>query len=288
MAAGFEVVGLTRQGPYSELRCNRETILGAEISVLLALSHGEAFSQADVEDLLRTATTQARSLVLVAGTRTPGVLSYEDLFDAVGGVVPSWRALADTYPQALEAASKNSLPEGEVGEAWLVFERLVADGLEFVFGRRTRHLGGIRRGAAVPDVIAQLPSHTLIVVDAKASKNAYDAALTNLRALGEYLELVQARQTGGYGVCSALVVAPAFEQDPERLTQIALEFGARYGRPVSFLRANALGFIVKQLSDRPVIRNALRWPHLLRGGLVSTDDFLQEVAALTTERVGDE
>ena len=288
VASGFTIDGLTRHGPYSEFRCTRETLLGATVAMLLVVGHHEELTDTQIEDLERAATTQGRSLVLVAGARGPRTLSYSDLFDAVGGAVPSWRALADTYSESLAIASTNQLPDGETGEAWLLFERLVSDGLEFVFGRRTRHLGGMRRGAALPDVIAQLPDRSIIVVDAKATRTAFDAGVANLRPLGEYLQLVEQRQTGGFGVFGALVVAPRFEQGAERLSQVALEFGAGYGRPVSFLAADDLAEMVGMVATRPILRNSLRWKHILRGGAATPGELLAEVEAATAARVGDE
>jgi hypothetical protein len=110
--------------------------------------------------------------------------------------VPSWRALDDTYLSQLETAAKNAKPEGFGGEAWRLFESLVADGLEFCFARKVRRLGAAKRGQKVSDMIALVPEGSVLVLDAKATSTSFNAAISELRALVEYTRNQRARQKG--------------------------------------------------------------------------------------------
>ena len=142
-------------------------------------------------------------------------LGWTEFLEVMGGAVPSWKALTDEYLEHLQKASKNEIPSGLTGEAWWIFESLVADGLEFCFGRRVNRLGGQRRGQRVSDMVAPLPDFSVVVVDAKASGPGFDANAGSLRALAEYVNKQKQRQQGGGDVVAAL--RPIFER-PIHLT----------------------------------------------------------------------
>jgi hypothetical protein len=141
--------------------------------------------------------------------------------DAFGGAVPSWRALGPEYLQNLQTASCNRLPIGQKGEAWRLFEQLVADGLEFGFARRVRRLGAEKRGSRLCDMTAQIPEGQILVVDAKATETSFDAAIHNLRPLIEYTNNQRLRQRGYNDVLAALVISKDFNQDASELASIS-------------------------------------------------------------------
>ena len=135
-----------------------------------------------------------RTLVAIANLPGTDQLGWVDFLESFGGAVPSWRALDDSYLNKLEIAAKNANPEGFDGEAWRLFESLVADGLEFCFGRLVRRLGAAKRGQRVSDMIAQIPDGSVLVLDAKATSTSFNAAISELRALAEYTESERIRQ----------------------------------------------------------------------------------------------
>lgn len=285
LAAGYTISESSNQPRHVEIQCSRETALGAQFKLLLALSDQDMLDEEEITGLRREATRTQRSLVVVTGRASDASISWDEFYRALGGEVPQWRALAPEYGAALCAAANMELPPGTAGEAWFIFELLVKDGLEFVLGRRVRHLGGTRRGTRVADLLAQLPDGRLIVIDAKATGDEFDARLPLMRPLGEYVQRQVGRQVGSDPVYSALVVSSRFRQQPESLLDTALEFRAQFGVPVAFLEAEVLSGIVERLSAEPRLRSALRWADLLRGGLLTLDKFRDDAEAALAERV---
>jgi hypothetical protein len=103
---------------------------GTEVSI-----HDRAVSPDMSGAFTRIAGREGRSLVMVGATATQLQLGWADFLDALGGGVPSCRALAPEYESNLLTTGSNKLPDGVTGEAWRLFEDLVADGFELVFGR---------------------------------------------------------------------------------------------------------------------------------------------------------
>jgi hypothetical protein len=223
-------------------------------------------------------------LVLVGATTTELQLGWADFMDALGGAVPSWRALAPEYERNLVTAGSNELPVGATGEAWRVFEDLVADGFELVFGRKVRRMGARKRGQRVSDMIAQIPDGAVLVVDAKATADAFSATVSELRPLIEYTRMQRLRQRGHNEVFAAVLVALAFEQDASGLSAVSRQFLAETGVPVAFLQATLLGQMVASFSQRPDLRIALHWRSLFSGGLVKARDFQSELRRVDAER----
>ena len=230
------------------------------------------------------AARDGRSLVLVGAESTSLQLGWMDFLDAMGGAVPSWRALGEQYAGDLKTASVNENPTGYVGEAWRLFEDLVADGLEFCFGRKVRRLGARKRGQRVSDMITQLPDGAVLVVDAKATKSGFNAAISELRALVEYTELQRLRQRGHNEVFSSLIVSSSFQQAADGLVVASREFQAQASVPASFLTADLLGRIVRDLSRSPQIRNAINWRRLFAGSLVTEAEWQKQLDQAITER----
>ena len=195
-----------------------------------------------------------------------------------------WRALAPEYENNLLTTGSNRLPAGVTGEAWRLFEDLVADGFELVFGRKVRRMGARKRGQRVSDMITQIPDGAVLVVDAKATAGTFSASISELRALIEYTRMQRLRQRGHNEVFAAVLVAPAFEQDAGGLNGISKQFLAETGVPIAFLPATLLGRMVTLLSQRPDLRTAVHWRSLFSGGLIDVRDFQSELRRADTER----
>lgn len=198
--------------------------------------------------------------------------------------MPSWRALDDSYLSKLKVAGSNAKPEGFEGEAWRLFESLVADGLEFCFGRSVRRLGAAKRGQKVSDMIALIPEGSVLVLDAKATSTSFNAAFSELRALAEYTENQRTRQRGFSEVFGAVVVSKAFDQDEPSLMHVSREFTSRSGVPVAFLEVDTLAHFVRYFKHQPNLRTGLKWRFLFAGGLLTRTMFDKEVEALKGER----
>lgn len=204
---------------------------------------------------------------MIANSSGPDHLGWVDFVESLGGAVPSWRALDDSYLSKLEVAARNAKPEGFEGEAWRLFESLVADGLEFCFGRFVKRLGAAKRGQKVSDMIALIPDGGVLVLDAKATSTSFNAAIPELRALAEYTENQRVRQRGFADVFGAVVVSKAFDQDEASLLQVSREFTSQAGVPVAFLEADTLAHFVKCFEHQPNLRTGLKWRFLFAGGL---------------------
>lgn len=177
-----------------EFSCERVSRLGPSVQFLIAITDQSEFSDEAANDIAHAAANQNRLVVLVSNSGRTGQLCWTEFLDVMGGAVPSWRTLTDEYREHLLTASKNVLPPGLTGEAWWIFESLVANGLEFCFARRVNRMGGQKRGKRVSDMVAPLPDFSVIVVDAKASGSGFDVGAGSLRALVEYVEKQKQRQ----------------------------------------------------------------------------------------------
>lgn len=284
LAAGYAISGVHRQPGHIEFKCERASRLGPTVQFLIAITDQGEFSGDNAEDIAHAAANQNRLAVLVSTSGGPRQLSWTEFLEVMGGAVPSWKALTDEYRDHLEQASRNEVPTGLTGEAWWIFESLVADGLEFCFGRRVNRLGGQRRGKRVSDMVAPLPDFSVVVVDAKASGSGFDVNAGSLRALAEYVDKQKQRQQGGGDVVAALVVSSGFVQDERALAAAAKEFLGQSRTPLCFMTAGVLWLMVRALRDKSDIRNCIRWNMLLAGGLIQSQQIESEICAVTQER----
>jgi hypothetical protein len=284
LAAGYAIAGVQRQPTHIEFNCERVSRLGPAVRFLIGITDKSEFSEDDVRAIFHAATNQNRLAVLVSMSGGQGQLAWTEFLEVMGGAVPSWKALTDEYRNDLEKASKNKTPTGQSGEPWWIFESLVADGLEFCFGRRVNRLGGHKRGKRVSDMVAPLPDFSVVVVEAKASGPGFDATAAALRPLVEYIEKQKLRQTGGGEVIAALVVSSGFVQDEEGLAGAAKEFLGQTRTPLCFVTAENLWLLVKMLRDKPDIRSCVRWNMLFSGGLIRSQQIESEICAVMQER----
>jgi hypothetical protein len=284
LAAGYVIAGVHRQPDHIEFKAERVTRLGALVQLLVAITAEPEFSAEEVADIAHTAVNQNRVPVLVARIGNDEQLGWQEFLDVLGGAVPAWRVLTDEFVQHLAVASKNELPAGMKGEAWRLFEELVADGLEFCFGRRVNRLGAHKRGKKVSDLVAPLPDFSVIVIDTKATATQFDASWPFMRPLLEYVSKQKERQKGGGEVIAALVVSSEFQQDASTLAEIGREFLGETRIALSFMTADTLAHMVSQLKNGPDTRNVVRWKMLFRGGLIEKKDIDREIQAAVTER----
>jgi hypothetical protein len=284
-AAGYEITNARRQ-PYGlEVQCSKRDLLGVAVQYVIAFWDADTPNAPMETQIRREALHQSRLLLSVA--RKPGLewLGWAEFLDGLGGAVPTWRALTPEFPAILDQASRNEVPSGLTGEAWRIFEEAVADGLEFMLGRRVRRLGGARRASRVGDIIAMTADESVFVVDAKASGKPYDASWPNLRPLVEYVKVQQQRQRGHAAVGGAVLVARKFAQSNRCLAELSAEFLAETPTTLTFLETGTLAKALAAVAGNPGVRNAVLWSKLLsRPGELSPAQIAQGIAAADAER----
>jgi hypothetical protein len=242
------------------------------------------FDSTTLKAMRHTADTAGRAAIFVSMRGGNGQVSWTEFVNVLGGAVPSWRALSSQYPAALMTAAKNEVPQGMSGEAWAIFEDLVADGLEFCFGRKVGRFGGRRRGLRVSDMIAQLPDSSLIVVDAKAYEAGMSVTWPALRALVEYVIKQKDYQQNRNEIVGALVVSSKFQGRKSGLSKPATDFLGETRVPLCFMTAETLGTIVRDLTNVSDFRNSVRWKLLFTGGLIEIDRLRRELKRVEVER----
>lgn len=285
LAAGYAISGgVHRQPKHIEFLCERPIRLGAVVRLLIAITDREEFVAEEAEDIKHAAANQSRSPVLVSALGGNDQLGWSEFLEILGGAVPAWRVLAADFVESLKTAGRNELPLGSSGEPWLLFESLVADGLEFCFGRRINRLGGTRRGRKISDMVAPLPDFDVLVVDAKASAGGFDVTWPALRPLAEYVRKQKLRQKGGGAVLAALIVSSSFQQDDSRLDGASRQFLGETRTPLCFLTTDTLGELVTGLLKTPDIRPAVSWRHVFDGGLIRWPSLSKEILSATSER----
>ncbi|MDQ2668797.1 MAG: hypothetical protein M3Z05_22780, partial [Gemmatimonadota bacterium] len=289
LAAGFAIKRARRQPGHIEISCERRDVLGASIPYLLVVCEGDRPPTGDLPNIMRTAARAGQVVVIVAQTSGPEWLSWTEFLAALGGAVPTWRALSGDYASVLRTVAKTELPTGMIGEAWEIFEEATADGLEFLFGRRVRRMGGARRGQRVSDIVALTPDERVLVVDAKASAKKYDVTWPRLRPLVEYVKAQKARQKGQLDVGGAVVVAGGFKHSNADLMALAGEFFAETNVPITFVDVDVLLALVGRMTERPDLRNAVAWVKLFcRGGRLMPAHVRRELDAADAERMASE
>ena len=283
LLSGFTIENNQRQPTHTEIYCSAP-LLGTSVPLLLILTEEDEVPSNVRLQIERAAQRSKRTLITVASVPGPNQLGWADFLEGFGGAVPSWRALDDTYASQLETTAKNAKPQGFGGEAWRLFEALVADGLEFCFARRVRRLGATKRGQKVSDMIALIPEGGVLVVDAKATDASFNAAISELRPLIEYTNNQRLRQRGFAEVFAAVVVSREFAQNAESLSSTSREFSSKAGVPVAFLEVATLVHFINFLRREPSWRPGVKWRLLFAGGLVTTKMFDAEISALKGER----
>ena len=262
-------------------------MFGTRVPYLFAIAANAELDSHVRGELTRLAANEQR--IVIATAQMPGsdVLAWKDFCSALGGPVPTWRALSPNFSDVLIESAKNKRPLGTNSEAWLTFEDSICDGLEYLFGFRVGRYGGRTRGKKVSDMVATLPEQKLLIVDAKATSGAFDAAGGGLRALAEYVRVQKSRQQGEIPVAGSLVVSSAFRQSGEALGRIQGDFLAETGSPVTFCAADILAEIIRKLSRNPTARIAVRWSRLFcRGGLVERRTADSEINDAAAQRIG--
>lgn len=288
-AAGYEITDARRQPRALVVECQRVDVFGVAVPYLIVVSDADRPPEDDEANLRRDAERDRRVLVLVARQAGAQWLSWAEFLEAMGGAVPNWRALAPSYRDVLRSAARNRQPPAYAGEPWRIHEEAVADGLEFIFGRRVRRLGGARRGRRVGDVVALTPDEHILVIDAKAADAPYDVGWPELRPLREYVEQQRARQRGQVAVSGAVISAADYQQDQTRLVELSTEFAASTRVALSFVETEALVTAVTMLSERPDLRNSILWSRVFcRPGRVTPEILEREVRAAAEERLARE
>jgi hypothetical protein len=275
---GYDVTGSQRQPTHIELGCEWKDAFGCTCNYLFVVCDEGRPSQMQLDAITHEASQRHQNVVIVTNDPEESTISRDDFFSLLGGAVPSWRALGPTYKESLLQSSTNELPKGYSGEAWAVFEQAVADGFEFIFGRRVRRLGGNKRGKRVSDMLAQLPDQTMLIIDTKASIHPFDASWKHMRALVEYTRQQLTRHKGIVELGVAIVVAATYKQENSAISNVSNDFVAETRIPLLFLTAEDLDKMVEKLAKRPQYRNRLNWRMLLcRNGRFEISRFSTEL-----------
>lgn len=283
IAGGFTITAFQGHPDRLEYECERADLFGITIRYLVALFFSTPIPSR-LEHLTRRAQTLGRVLIAVGSEEGPQWLSWANFLAALGGAVPSWRALSSEFPAILQTTAQNALPPGEEGEPWQLFEEATADGLEFLFGWRVQRLGGRRRGSDVVDLVAHTPDRRILVLDTKASAMAFSVGMPQLRPLQDYVRRQAVRQEGLADVGAAVLIAASFAQSPERLNELSGSFLAEARIPLTFLTTDVFCAMVEELRCRSHLRNRIRWNRIFcSGGLVTLRRFQEEVAAAEDE-----
>jgi hypothetical protein len=286
LVAGYDLDDSGERHPsHIEIRCAKPSVFGVEVRFLIAVTDMDEFSDPELEDIRRAAKQELRVPVFVGNESTDSQLGWSEFLSDLGGSVPSWRAISTSYAGTLAVASQNTLSPGMSGEAWLVFEDLVCDGLEFIFGRRAKRMGGRRRGQKVSDITAVLPTSELLVVDAKAAANGFEANWPAFRPLVEYTKKQQQRQQGYNIVHSALVVSSSFCQKAEIQQQLSNSFLAETRVPLTFMTVPMLTDIISRIQTSVDLRTAINWKRIFSGGSVTHNAFSREFTAASSETI---
>jgi hypothetical protein len=284
VASGFTITNFRRYPRYGEYVCERMDAFGMPIPYVIAVCGENEPNENEMEYARHVAEGEGKVFVVVARGAGAGWVRWDDFLEALGGAIPSWRALSEEYPNVLKTTSRNKIPIGLSGEAWKIFEDAVADGLEFIFGRRVRRLGGRRPGQIISDMITQTSDHKILIIDAKASSHNYDVGGPELRPLTEYVKNQKIRQRGRLELSAAVLVANQFEQDNERLNELNGAFLSDTSIPLAFLEVDTMLKIVEKMRQQPIQRNTLRWARIFcSGGLVKPRLFEQELKAAIEE-----
>lgn len=285
VVGGFLVERVNRQPLHIEVDAHRFDMFGCRIPYMFVVSD-KALSPGALEGLKRIAGNKRRVLICTSKAKNSTGIAWKDFCNSLGGAVPSWRALNSDFRSILTTSSANKKPPKLKGEAWLIFEESICDGLEYLFGLRVGRYGGRTRGKKVSDLIATLPEQKLLIVDAKATKSSFNASGGGLRALVEYVGVQKTRQTGDMPLVGALVVSRAFKQDEIALARVSSQFQADTQVPVTFCTADVLADIIDRMRKAPGSRIAVRWTRVFcGGGLITSKVALNEIEAAIAQRI---
>lgn len=279
MAGGYAIKEAIRQPTHIEIVAERLDEFDNTVGYLFAITDANEFTDDDLVDLTKAASDGQSHLVLISRNPSNSGLSSAEVLERLGGAIPAWQALSDDYPLRLEQLARNELPQSEGGEAWRLFEDAVSDGLEFLFARRIKRLGGGKRGSRVADCICKTPDDAIILVDAKAASEGFNAANENLRALKEYATQQKRIQSGQQPLSCCLIVSSRFDQSPDRLMKTGLEFMSETGVPACFITSDTLGSMISLIASAGVRqRLAIHWRKVfVVPGLIVLDTLNAEV-----------
>lgn len=284
--AGYTVTDVNRGANQLEILCERRDILGALVKYAIALTDSTEPSEVEMDAFRDEAAAEGRIVVGIAPKKATNWLSWEEVLEALGGAVPSWRALDDSYAGILNAASKNEKVAGSDEQGWSIFEQAVADGLEFVLGLKVRRHGGLRRGTKVSDMFAETADGRVLVVDAKASAGQFDVSAETVRQLTDYVMQAMTHQKGANPVGAAVVAARAFAQTEERLLSIANEFLSETQIPLSFMTTGVLLHLITYFKQSPEHRRAIPWRRIFcQCGLVKSAHFDAVANTVQVQRI---
>lgn len=284
LASGYLITNTDSHPHHMEFDCERSSRLGAMLHFRIAVTPDSRFGETTTKAVHQTAASVGRAVVLVSRNGGSEHISWAEFLSVLGGAVPSWRVLTEDYGRALMTAAENKVPANMTGEAWSIFEDLVADGFEFCFGRKVGRFGGRRRGLRVSDMIAQLPDSSLLLVDAKAYESGMKVRWPALRPLVEYVGKQKEYQKDRNIVLAAVVISSRFEQDKTALLKPASDFLGETRVPLCFISVTTLAKTVQQLTKLVDFRNLVQWKLVFTGGLIEPAMIRNVIKQMSAER----
>lgn len=285
---GFDLDRVEREPGYALFVASRRDEFGVARRYCFAVFE-DGFASSQVQMVKIEAQHYGAEPVLVGeGDADVVSLGWDRFIGLFGGPVLSLKPFEPHFREHLHKLGHNELPEGVQGKPDELFEIYVREALEFVLAAKVRRYGQDRRFEVRPDGIVLPYRNFYALYDAKAYGKGYRVTQDSLRQFGSYVEDFSAR----YGTVlqrlnSFLVVSGDFVQGERALGNRSREFIARYGVPLSFLKADTLGEMVETLSETPVVRRAIDWPRVFSDPVVQASRVRAEVrTVLRDETIG--
>jgi hypothetical protein len=107
LAAGYEITNCQRHPGHAEISCQLTSRLGPTLRFLIAFTDQDGFSPGQRGEIAREADADRRTAAFVARYAGEEQLSWDEFLEALGGAVPSWRALSQEYAAAVLTAAHN-------------------------------------------------------------------------------------------------------------------------------------------------------------------------------------
>lgn len=289
VASGFVLEKVTRKPTYIVFDVYRSDEFGVRWQYLLVFTGNDSISSSDVDGLTKIASHGRASLVIVGSTNSRRsdvpIITPKEFEGRLGGLIPSFLPLQDTYTSHLAALGLNKLPAGLTGTADDLFEVYVHSGLQFILQDKVIRYGQDRRGEVVPDGLVLGRNSFHLLYDCKAAKNGYEISRTSIRQFADYVNNFHSRYESYVGRLHAfLVISGKFKSD-ETLEGRSRELYAECRVPLVFLTATELGKIIALFAERPALRQCVDWSAIFSGGAVSVDSVESNIKAREKDKV---
>jgi hypothetical protein len=288
-AAAFELVTVERKANFLLFHLVRPDEFGIAIRYLLAYSGKERMSSGDMGVLEKIAANEGASLVFVSDSQVSDgkhvLLTSDELFGRLGGVVDSMLPLESEYPEHLELLGFNRLPTGLRGKPDELFEAYAHAGLQFLWRGRVIRYGQERRFEAVPDGLALGARIPLLLYDCKAANISYEFSATTIRQFADYINDFHRRYLSYLGRLHCFLAISSAFQDEKTLRNRSDELYGKCGVPLVCLTAKDLAQMVSLFSQHLALRSVVDWADILRSPAVDFNGVKAGLEARIRDRI---